>query len=228
MQAIQRFNTMVSTATVAVMFIVIEYVLPILQAPAIPDAIVQHISFVTKEQIVDGIKLLVTGLMALGTYKLVAVVLVWLINTIRFLKSFVFGPSYVEGTWIGRFRAASGPKWTVEHFEQSLDGVVIRGYAENEDKTQYATWNSMAAAVDSVRGVLTYTYTCDVMGRNTPQQGIGVFQFERKSMEKAPYGMNGYSTDLTDGDRSPNDEIKMSDAIVSREEAMRKARENFR
>jgi len=62
MQAIERFNITVSTATVAIMFAIIEYVLPMFQASAVSSGL--SISFVTSAQLVAASKL---GLTALAT-----------------------------------------------------------------------------------------------------------------------------------------------------------------
>jgi hypothetical protein len=75
--------------------------------------------------------------------------------------------------------------------------------------------------------VLTYTYNCDVMGRNTPQQGIAVFNFVRAGGSKPPERIHGYSTDLTDAHRSPNDEIKISNEALPLDQALKKARDLF-
>jgi len=129
MQAIQRFSLSVSTATVAIMFVIIEYLVPMLQASAIPTTVSQLIPFATAAQLAEASKLALTALATFGTYKLLAGILIKTIDRVPYLKSFIFGPSYVEGTWIGQFRDNNNqPKWTVEHFEQNLDGIVIRGY----------------------------------------------------------------------------------------------------
>jgi len=228
MQAIQRFNVAVSTATVAIMFAIIEYLVPMLQASAIPATFLQLIPFATPTQLVEASKFVLTALATLGTYKLLAGLLIQSIDWAPYLKSFIFGPSYVEGTWIGQFHDKNYPKWTVEHFEQSLNGIVIRGYAHNQDGTPYASWTSTAASVDDARGVLTYTYDCDLIGHNSPQQGIGIFQFERPAAGKAPTGIKGYSTDLVDGVRSANHEFKISNGSILIDEAMKQAHARFK
>ena len=227
MQAIERFNVTVSTATVAIMFVVIEYMLPMLQPSAIPAAFQKLLPFAVPAQLVEGSKLALAALATFGAYKLLAALLIQSIDRLPGVKSIIFGPSFVEGTWIGQFHDNNQPKWTVEHFEQSLNGIVIRGYAQNQDGTPYASWTSTAASVDYARGILTYTYDCDLIGQNSPQQGIGVFQFERPSAGKAPTGLIGYSTDLVDGVRSANHEYKILDGSMLLDAAMVKARARF-
>jgi hypothetical protein len=67
MEGIQRFNLYVSTATVAVMFGIIEYVMPMLQASGIPPALLQLIPFAAPVQIVEASKLVIAALATLGT-----------------------------------------------------------------------------------------------------------------------------------------------------------------
>jgi len=223
MQAIERFNITVSTATVAIMFAIIEYVLPMFQASAVSSGL--SISFVTSAQLVAASKLGLTALATLGTYKVIASVLIKSIDKIPYVKPFLFGPSYVEGTWVGKF--GDHPKWSVEHFEQTLDSIVIRGYAFDPNGKKYASWKTTAASVNHAAGFLTYTYDCDLMSHNTPQQGIGVFQFERLGAAKAPHRIYGYSTDLVDGIRTENDEVKISDSMIPIAEALTQARRRF-
>ena len=123
MEGIQRFNLYVSTATVAVMFGIIEYVMPMLQASGIPPALLQLIPFAAPVQIVEASKLVIAALATLGTYRLLAKILIPSIDHLPFIKPLIFGPSYVEGTWIGRFGAPTQLKWTVEHFEQDFAGI---------------------------------------------------------------------------------------------------------
>ena len=201
---IQRFSISVSTMTVVVMFCILEYLLPMLQSSAIPRVLLQYVPF--PALILQISKIGLTALSTVGAYTLMSKTLGAFYERVPYLKGFIFGRSYMEGTWIGRFYAQGKPKFTVEHFEQKLDGIIIRGWASNEDGTRYAEWTSSAVAIDDLRGMLTYTYDCDLLGRNTPQQGIGVFQFERPKHWKAPTGITGYSADLTDGGRTENHE----------------------
>lgn len=227
MQAIQRFNVTVSTLTVAVMFAVIAYLLPMLQASAFPAQLAKLLPFVTPSQLVEASKWVLAALATFGTYNLLAGFLAESIDRIAYLKSFIFGAAYVEGTWVGRFMAGPESNWTVEHFEQNLEGVVIRGHAFDRNGTLYASWTSSAVAIDVSKGVLTYTYNCDVMGRTTPQQGIAVFNFERADGSKPPERILGYSTDLTDGHRSPNNEVRISSYALPLDQALKRARDIF-
>jgi len=206
------------------MFLVLRYVLPMLQSSVVQPGILARKVFLFINAY-DLIELALTAFATVGVYKLLAALLISFSDRVPFLKRFIFGPVYMEGTWIGRFDTPTGQKFTVEHFEQKLNGIVIRGWASNENGSRYAEWTSIAASVDAERGLLTYTYDCDILCRNTKQQGIGVFQFERSAHWRAPTSMTGYSADLIDGERSENHEFKIEDKLMDLNSAMAKARE---
>jgi hypothetical protein len=227
MQVIQRFNITVTTATVIVMFGIIEFLLPTLQASTLPTKLSQYFPSISPATLAETTKLIVTPLATLGTYTLLAKMLGWVIGRVPLLKRLIFGPVYVEGTWVGRFTASNQARWTIECFEQNLDGVVIRGQARNSNGTIYATWTTSSVAVDPDKGELTYSYECDLTGTTFRQQGIGFFHFERESSAKPPHRIEGYSVDVTNGERSPNTEMKISDRAMSSDEAFTRARQLF-
>jgi hypothetical protein len=124
----------------------------------------------------------------------------------------MLGAAYIEGTWIGCYKTPKNEnRLTVEHFEQTLDGIAIKGYAftEGSDKP-IVDWTSKAASVDGSLGVLTYSYTCNSAAEKTSFEGIADFKFERAHTRKPPKYLNGYSADLIDGIRSGNRERLLS------------------
>jgi hypothetical protein len=134
----------------------------------------------------------------------------------KYLKKVVLGPSYMEGTWVGHFIGHNDDiRYVVEIFEQELDYLVIRGYSFSEDGTRHAQWLSDALHIDSIKGRITYTYTCDVLSMGSPHQGIGVFDVQRENSRAHPTGIHGYVAEVTDGIRLPVKEIKMSESLLS-------------
>jgi hypothetical protein len=67
---------------------------------------------------------------------------------------------------------------------------------------------------------------CEKPVENISFQGVGFFQFERNDESKGPQRISGYSADLTDGKRSENREIKLSNKIIPFEQALAKAKES--
>jgi hypothetical protein len=97
------------------------------------------------------------------------------------------------------FGAPTGDKtFTVEHFEQTLETVTVRGIAYRGDGSPYAHWTSIAVSIDAAAGTLTYTYNCDVYARTSSFQGVAVFPFERETPRDAPTTIDGYSADLVE------------------------------
>ena len=229
MEQIERFNLAVATITVAVMFLVLEYVAPLLQSPTLTVRLLAWLPFLSVDQIVAALKVILTVLISVGTYKIVSRSLIVLLDFVPLLKRYVFGPSYMEGTWIGRFYdSQQRPKFTVEHFVQDLGGIVIRGWAFNEDGSTYADWSSDTVSVDAKIGGIRYTYDCDVMFKNTRQQGIGSFKVASFGLFRNPTSIKGYSADLTDGTRSENTETNISRSFIDPDVALAQARAKYR
>lgn len=102
----------------------------------------------------------------------------------------------------------------------------IRGQAFHANGHTFASWTSIAEAIDENSGTLAYTYMCEKPVENISFQGVGFFQFERNDESKGPQRISGYSADLTDGKRSENREIKLSNKIIPFEQALAKAKES--
>jgi hypothetical protein len=208
-----KFHLFVATTTIAVMYWIINHLSPLLQSTA-------HLNLYYRVAIVY--------LGSAAFYQLLASGLRWLFEYWRHLRRWVLGPEYIEGTWIGCYKNPAGQKqFTIEHFEQTLDRIVIRGYAYLENGTLHAQWNSKAVAVNADQGTLTYSYDCDVHANKSSFQGLAAFTFERKGPRKAPTAMCGYSADLIDGVRSTNQEIKLSDSQVDVGKALAEAKRKF-
>ena len=160
-------------------------------------------------------------------YQLVATLLRWVFDHVRPLRKIVFGNEFLEGTWIGAYGHNTGKRFTVEHFEQTVEGVVIRGYAYTDADDLYAKWISKSVYFDANSGNLTYSYDCDVLASKISHQGIAVFSVQRNDTRKAANGLVGYSADLVDGSRSTNSEVKLSDRQVDLREALISAKKRF-
>ncbi len=212
MSASSRFHWFVTTTTITIMYWVLYYLAKKFPSPSSLDVYS---------------KTVIVYLGSVAFYQLIASGLRWLFDHVRWVRRKVLGPEYVEGTWIGSFADRGGKKqFTVEHFEQTLDGLVIRGYAQSEANVFYAQWTSKSVAVDAEKGTLTYSYDCDLTA--SKGQGLAIFTFQRKHFRKPPFGLVGYSADLVDGVGSHNDEYKLSDAQVNVTEAFEAAEKRFK
>lgn len=208
-----RFHSYVTAATVMVMYFALQKLMPLLQAHPSADSYLKPI---------------ITLLLSVGVYKFFATFLLGLARKINFVKRHLLGASYLNGTWIGKFESPDASVvYTVEHFEQTLSSLKIRGQAFRESGAPYAQWTSEAETIDEISGILTYTYNCDRASDKGSFQGICVFQFERENETCAPVRMRGYSADLDDGIRTANSESKLCDSLLPFEESLLKARDNF-
>lgn len=205
-----RFHSCVTAVTVVVMFYFIKYVVPLLSFSPTVD---------------EFVKPVVSLLTSVGIYKLLAVLLLLTAKNWKWVKRLLLGASYMNGTWIGKFQTSNGETiHTVEHFEQTLSSLKIRGQAFNADGSSYAYWNSVSETIDEVSGLLSYTYNCDKNSDKGSFQGVGVFHFERSDETRAPDKIRGYSADLVDGQRNENRESKVSEDLISFDAALLKAR----
>jgi len=205
-----RFHSYVTGATVTVMYFVIQYLIPAIHLHA---AIAPYLNPIA------------TILLSVGTYKLLATMLLGTARKVAFVKRHLLGASYLNGTWIGKFSTADASLiYTVEHFEQTLSSLKIRGKAYTQEDKLYAQWNSLAETIDVSSGVLTYTYNCDKSNTKVTLQGVCVFHFERINESGPPSTIRGYSAELLDGDRTENTETKISEKLVPFDEALRRAK----
>lgn len=203
-----RFHSYITAATVTVMYFVIKYL----------PALISENSYAFLNPAF-------ALLLSLGIYKLLASILQIFFRKFGFVKKHLLGPSYINGTWIGKFTSTTGePVYTVEHFEQTLSSLKIRGQAYRESGETYAQWTSVSETIDETAGILTYTYNCDKPTEKGSFQGVCVFQFERVDETCCPDRIRGYSADLVDGVRTPNYETKISDELIPAVDVLAKAR----
>jgi hypothetical protein len=205
-----RFHSYVTTATVMAMYFVIQHVMPLLRLNPTLEPYLKPIG---------------TLLLSLGVYNFFATLLRAVAKRFKFVKRHLLGPHYLNGTWIGKFQAIDASTvFTVEHFEQTLSSLKIRGQAFSEDGQSYAYWNSVSETIDVESGILTYTYKCDKTDNKVSFQGVCVFQLERADEESPAERMRGYSADLVDGRRIENREKKVSEDLLSFDEGLRLAK----
>jgi hypothetical protein len=206
-----RFHSYVTAATVTAMYFVIQHVLPLLKLDPNSDSYLKPLG---------------TLLLSVGVYKLLATILLSSTRKLKFVKRHLLGASYVNGTWIGKFRASDASVvYTVEHFEQTLSSLKVRGQAFRGSGDSYAQWTSESETIDEVSGLLTYTYNCDKTNDKGSFQGVCVFQFEREDETRGPTRMRGYSADLVDGVRTENRETRLSQDLMPFDKALAKARQ---
>lgn len=213
MNAIQKLEVTVTLLTVLFMYFMISKIIPQLD-----NLIIKLFSLQAEEgraNIIELLNLLITFLGGIGFYLIIKDIARYLLINIPVLKKFYLGLFYLEGTWIGGFTQGTETIFTVEYFEQSLNSLKIKGTGFYENGTQYAQWSSKAVSINSEDGILNYLYTCTRNNDDRTIEGVAEFIFIRNSCPlKAPYILNGFSADITDGIRTFNIEYKFSNKII--------------
>lgn len=132
-----------------------------------------------------------------GTYKLLLKLVELLANNCQSFKKLVFASEYLEGMWIGCFIGKDGnPQYFVETFEQDFNGLIIRGRNYYKNGSFKGTWVSEKVSINAEKGELSYTYITDMINNTYSNRGFGDFSFIRKSPNKAPNKLIGFTTDL--------------------------------
>jgi hypothetical protein len=213
MKPVERLTAITLSITVFVILFIVDRVVPILaKQTAEHSFLVPVIAFLT----------------AAGTYRILGSGVTWLFSTNERLRSFVLGPSYMHGTWIGWFRGHTGElRFMVEHFDQDFDSLVISGRSFTSDEKVHGYWSSEAVLIDPKKGELVFTYIFDVITNKASTTGVHKSRFERKSARKPPTGIAGFAHDLNDPTRIAIASKKISDELVGWEEALSKAKSMF-
>lgn len=204
-----RFHSTVVALVIPIMYFSLRFLLPRLAPASTPAAVGQAA---------------LALLASLGAYKVLAQVFTVALRRIRRLKRWVLGPAYLEGTWVGYFIGDDGTlEYAVETIEQDLSSLVLKGASYSADGRLHARWETSSARVDAVKGTLSYSHVCDVMGAAVPHQGIGVFDLRRSASTAPADEIEGYSADLTSGIRAHSHERKISDRGLTKAEALPEA-----
>jgi hypothetical protein len=157
-------------------------------------------------------------------YQGIAWLLRWVFDHLLFLRKLVFGKEFLEGTWIGSFGTGADRRFTIENFEQTIEGIAVRGYAYTDTDVLYAQWISKSVTFDVPAGTVSYSYGCDLLASKSSHQGIAFFNVQRVNANKPPHGMIGFSADLIDGVKASNTETKLSDEQVESAIALKAAK----
>lgn len=161
-----------------------------------------------------------------GAYGTLSKGLLFLLGRVRWLKAFILGARYMEGTWVGFFRGHGGHlRYVVEIVEQDLSSLRMSGRSYTDAGELHGQWSTDAVSIDAERGRLIFASSADFLTRGTTDQCVGVFHLERPSPGSAATAIEGYVADLVDGVRIATREEKVSSKHLGFEEALQKARE---
>lgn len=143
------------------------------------------------------IAVVLSGLISLGIYKTLALLLLASFRNVRLVKIFILGPRYMEGIWAGFFIGHKNRiRYFFEIFEQDLTRTIIRGRVFRDDGSFHGSWIAEDATIDPLRGKLTYHYQADAIGNTFINPGIGSFDIDRPASHQSPVRLTGFSSDL--------------------------------
>lgn len=170
-----------------------------------------------------------SALISLGIYRFLSLVLLLVFRRLRWVKRFMLGPNYLQGSWAGFFVGHDQEvRLFVECFEQDLSRTVIRGRAYREDGSFHVSWIAEDASIDPIRGKLTYHYQADGINNTFINQGIAAFDLQRRSPSGPAIGLVGFSSDLFAPRKLLAFEEKVSEEnLLDSREGVRKAQQVY-
>ncbi len=159
-----------------------------------------------------------SGIISLGTYRVILKLAEFVIIKNKYIKKLVLGNKYLEGIWVGVYIAEDNtPRFYYECFEQDFSGLVIRGTCFNEDGTYKGSWVSNDVYIDGNAGTITYTYITDMLNNTVKNQGLAVFNFQRKNKKSITDEMIGFSSDVFSGKKIKSFEWKLGEEDSNRD-----------
>jgi len=198
---LRKFGLLSATMTVAAMYFAIIYLLP---------EITIH----------PSLKLAATIVSSLILYRLIATGMFGLFNRWLWLRKIFLGEEFIEGTWVGRIRREP-VEYTVEEYRYRKGRIEIEGRSFLEDRTPRSHWDSTAASVDVGHRKVFYAYACRVEGADRPPEGVASFNMQwEDSTKRSCDRLEGFAADLTDGEKDPNSEHKVSDRWIGFEKGL--------
>ena len=171
----------------------------------------------------------VSVLFSFGLYNVLASLLIYLMNKSRWLKKKILSGYYMEGTWVGYYERNNDIRLVIEHFEQDLNRLVIRGRSRMLNGEERAKWYSKTVQIDVISGRLIYVYENGAIRyKGTGLEGIGTFFFQREGVDCPPTELDGFQVDTIDGERVPAKEKKVADVLLPLDIAFEKSLELYK
>lgn len=170
----------------------------------------QTVSTISKEYPMFTVP--IAALISIGIYRLCLIGFKALILNIRWIKKLAFGSYYVEGVWVGFFIGKEDKvRFYIETFEQDFDSITIRGKGFREYEGCFGSWIAENVSINSKKGILNYTYETDAFNNSFINPGLASFVIERRGINKPPYRLTGFSSDLYNPKKLKSFEQKIND-----------------
>jgi hypothetical protein len=208
-----KFHAIVVSLTAVVVFALAAWLKPV-----VDQAATQNQSLATLAKVLSTV----------GAYALLGKGVSLVLEKLPLFRRFVFGRTYLHGTWVGYFVGHAGDKrWTVETFIQTLYDLRINGRSYDASGKLHATWKVLATRVDGQDGTMVFAYEMDILSRTEPVRGITTIQLDYDAKTGRPCALSGLAQDLADSVRIAIQEEKWVDTGKSFDEALQEARKRF-
>jgi hypothetical protein len=160
--------------------------------------LVWHLIRVIKTTDIDGylqlsenaliiIKFVIGACFSFGFFILIVSLFCWLIVKCKCIKRCFFGPSYIEGVWIGFGTSEDGEiVLIIQKIEQTSDEISIHGQTfeyNNGNPIHRSLWSSTGTSFDNSKHSLNFTYISNKM--KEVNAGFCSHQFSNQG-KKAP------------------------------------------
>jgi len=210
MNPLERFHSLVTAATVVIMFGVLVFLPRFTDGHAVTALMAPIIALLGSPCI----------------YRALSWSLALTLKRLRLLRSCLLGPSYIEGTWVG-YNLISHEELhlVVEIVDQDLNNVTLKGESYDVEGQFLARWHSVSVGLDVTNARLIYAYSCDsVQPREKVIKGIAEFDLYRKSKFSRMTEMRGLVADLRTYARKEAIEVKVSNSPLDHLEAIKLAK----
>ncbi|WBS05408.1 hypothetical protein OU994_14560 [Pseudoduganella sp. SL102] len=213
MHPAEKFYSLVTATTIAIMFLSITLIVPLI-VDLSPSS--------------KALGSLVAILSSIGVYRIISQIAAMVIHNVVWMRKWIFGGSYLHGTWVGYFIGRNNNKrYTVEHFDQDLDGIIINGQSRDTEQKPHAEWTSISVSLDRRTGRLIYSYALNILSRQGTAIGINNSQLERTSHRSSAKTFAGHTQDLGEQSRLQLTGVKISDELLPWKYAFECARKKF-
>lgn len=158
---------------------------------------------------------ILSALVSLGFYRSMSGILKKIFMNIKFVKKFVLGNYYLEGTWVGFFIGNNGRvRFLCENFEQDLEGIVIQGSSYTDCKKIHGSWIAKNPVIDIKEKRITYYYEADMIKNLFINPGLASFKMDKINKSSYINRLNGFSSDIYNPNKLFAVEEKISESFI--------------
>jgi len=203
----KRIYNIALFSTSILIFIIWSIIIPVIKTFNIGSVLIENM-----------IRFLISSVFAYGSFHAIVLLIVGLLKRVMFVKRLIFGPSYIEGTWIGYYFAGKNniPVIFFQIIKQDIDEIHILSQCYHTDKTYRCAYNSIGeVSIEPSSSSFRFLYNVDRIDKKEVHYGmvISKLQFEKRRFSKFPCRITGYSYYLGVHQKQFVVQTKYSDSI---------------